>query len=339
MIGWIDISETNYILLDAMQTLRLFCDVAGHRSFSEAAKKHGITQSATSQRVGQLEKRLGVTLLDRSVRPLTLTAAGELFLREVREIISRYDRLEQRVSAMGLEPTGEVSVAAIYSVGIDLLNEAKEAFEATYPAVRVQVEYAHHERIYEAVREGRSDLGMLSYPGHHRDLTVVPLRDEQMALVCRVDHPLAGRARIEASELAGLPMDAFEPKLPVARHMRRYFKEQGVSPRIVNVFDNVDTIKSAVAVTDHVSILPRRTVLREVAAGTLAAIDLYPSLARPMGIICRRHNGSGTLSRAAHALIDFLLEHTGPNGDMVGTTTAAPPPRAVLAHENVGDSR
>ncbi|MCC7205272.1 MAG: LysR family transcriptional regulator, partial [Phycisphaeraceae bacterium] len=65
-----------------MQSLRLFCDVAGHRSFSLAAKKHGITQSAVSQRVGQLEKRLGVTLLDRSVRPLALTPAGELFLRE-----------------------------------------------------------------------------------------------------------------------------------------------------------------------------------------------------------------------------------------------------------------
>ncbi len=306
-----------------MQSLRLFCDVAGHRSFSEAAKKHGITQSAASQRVGQLEKRLGVTLLDRSVRPLALTAAGELYLREVRELLARYDRLAQRVSAMGLEPSGEVSVAAIYSAGIDLLSEVKEGFEAKYPGVRVQVEYAHHEWIYRAVREGRSDLGILSYPAQHRDLTVVPLRDEQMVVVCRGGHALAGLGRVEAGQLTGLAMDAFEPKLPVARHMRRYFKEHGVSPRIVNVFDNVDTIKSAVAVTDHVSILPRRTVLREVAAGSLAAIELRPALARPMGIICRRGNGGGALSRAARALIDFLLEHTGPDGDMVGASVAA----------------
>ena len=73
-----------------MQTLRLFCDVAACRSVSQAAARHGITQSAASQRVSQFEKRLGVTLIDRSVRPLDLTAAGELMLREGRSHAPRH---------------------------------------------------------------------------------------------------------------------------------------------------------------------------------------------------------------------------------------------------------
>jgi DNA-binding transcriptional LysR family regulator len=321
----------------------LFCDVAGHRSFSQAARKHGITQSAASQRVGQLEKRLGVTLLDRSVRPLSLTAAGELFVREVRELLDRYDRLEHRLAAFESQLSGEVAVIAIYSAGIDLLNEARAAFETRHPRVRVNVAYAHHERIYEAVRGGRADLGILSFPAHSRDLTVVPLRDEQMVVVTRGGHALArryGTGSIEAGELGGEPagvaMAAFEPALPVARHIRRYFKDQGVSPRIASTFDNVDTIKSAVEVTDHVALLPRRTVLREVAAGTLAAIDLHPPLARPMGIIRRRGNGSGGLSRAAQALIDFLLQHTGSHGDMVAAAASA---AESISVETVGEAR
>ncbi len=309
-----------------MQTLRLFCDVAGHRSFSQAARKHGITQSAASQRVGQLEKRLGVTLLDRSVRPLSLTAAGQLFVREVREILDRYDRLEHRLAALESELNGEVSVIAIYSAGIDLLNEARAGFEARYPQVHVNVAYAHHERIYQSVRSGRADLGILSFPAQSRDLMVVPLRDEEMVVVTRGGHALARQYGVEpigAGDLEGVAMAAFEPALPVARHIRRYFKDQGVRPRIASTFDNVDTIKSAVEVTDHVALLPRRTVLREVAAGTLAAIDLHPPLARPMGIIRRRGNGSGGLSRVAQTLIEFLLKHTGSHGDMIAAAASA----------------
>jgi DNA-binding transcriptional LysR family regulator len=241
----------------------------------------------------------------------------------VREILDRYDRLEHRLASWESELSGEVAVIAIYSAGIDLLNEVQAAFESRHPQVRVQVAYAHHERIYQSVRGGRADLGILSFPAQSRDLTIVPLRDEEMVVVTRGGHALVrrhGPGPIEAGELAGVPMAAFEPALPVARHIRRYFKDHGVSPRIASTFDNVDTIKSAVEVTDHAALLPRRTVLREVAAGTLAAIELHPPLTRPMGIVRRRGNGSGGPSRAAQALIDFLLRHTGSHGDMMTAT-------------------
>ena len=83
-----------------MHGLRIFCDVAKYHSFSQAAQEHGITQSAASQRVGQLEKKLGVKLINRSVRPLVLTAAGEEYLHGCQELLGRYDLLERRVSSI-----------------------------------------------------------------------------------------------------------------------------------------------------------------------------------------------------------------------------------------------
>ena len=74
-----------------MQNLRLFCAVAKNRSFSQAAADHGITQSAVSQRIGHLEKRLGVKLIDRSVRPLVLTAAGDAYWQGSGELLSESD--------------------------------------------------------------------------------------------------------------------------------------------------------------------------------------------------------------------------------------------------------
>lgn len=302
-----------------MRTLQIFLDVARHRSFSDAAAEHGVTQSAASQRVSQLEKKLGVTLIDRSVRPLALTPAGEEFLRGCRDILERYADLERRVTRHRPAFTGHLSVAAIYSAGIDLLNHVREAFIRDHPGVSVEVQYQQPDEVYDSVRDQRCDLGIVSYPQRWRDVGTIPLRDERMVVVFGPTHELAGRARLRASELADWPMVTFEPALPVGRHIRRYLKEQGVVPQITNLFDNIDTVKSAVAVTDQLAILPKRTVQREVTAGTLAAAELEPELLRPIGIIHRRGSrGQRPLSPMAQGFVDFLLHHAGPHVDLAG---------------------
>jgi len=299
-----------------MFTLRLFCDVAGQRSFSAAAVKHDITQSAASQRIGHLEKELGVTLIDRSVRPLSLTPAGEIFYAETKELLQRYDRLTQRLSQLDSDIKGDVVVDAIYSAGIDLLNHLKESFEESRPRVTVKIDYKRPEEVYDAVQHQRCDLGILSYPQRWRDVEVIPLRDERMCVACAPGHPLAGRASVNASQLNGWEMATFEPELPAGRAIRRYLRDHGAEPVVASVFDNIDTIKSAVEVTEQIAILPKRTIKREIAAGSLKAVELKPALNRPMGIILpKRSRGAGTLSPAAQAFVDYLLEHAGPEAE------------------------
>ena len=323
-----------------MEALRLYVDVAGYRSFSQAAVKHGITQSAASQRVHQLEKRLGVTLIDRSVRPLALTPAGEEFLRGCRTLVQGYDQLELRIGHLGGPSAGTVRVDAIYSAGIDLLNQVKEQFEARNPHVTVVVDYKRPEQVYEAVRQQRCDLGILSYPRRWREVGVIPLRHEGMALVCAPGHALAGRAVVQARELGAYPLIGFEPSLPAGRHIHRYLRQHGAAPQISNVFDNIDTIKSAVAVTGQAAILPRRTVAREAAAGTLVVVELEPGLERPMGIIYNKvhPSGAGAFSPAAQSFVDFLTRHIGPDGAMIRQQEEkAAPRRAARQAQLVGD--
>jgi DNA-binding transcriptional LysR family regulator len=309
-----------------MFTLRLFCDVASQRSFSAAALRHDITQSAASQRIGHLEKQLGVTLIDRSVRPLALTAAGELFHAEAKELVQRYDRLTHRLSQMSRQDgglRGEVVVEAIYSAGIDLLNLIKEEFEELKPRVTVKIDYKRPEEVYDAVSHQRCDLGILSYPQRWRDVEVIPLRDERMCVACAPGHPLSSRKSVRASQLGDWEMATFEAELPAGRAIRRYLRDEGVEPHIVSVFDNIDTIKAAVAVTEQIAILPKRTIKREVAAGSLAAVTLEPELVRPMGIILPKRSRGATLSPAAQAFVDYLLEHAGPDADATNGTELA----------------
>lgn len=300
-----------------MHTLRLFQDVARCHSFSQAASLHGITQSAASQRIGQLEKKLGVTLLDRSVRPLQVTDAGQTFLDGIDDVLARYDRLERRVSALAETPQGEVRVAAIYSAGIDLLRELQSAFHDAFPKATVSIRYEKPEGVYERVLGGECDLGIVSYPQRWRKVSVVPLRDEPMVAVCPPGHEMIERFDpVPASELQRWPMAAFDVDLPVGRRVRQYLRDHGELPEIVASFDNIDTLKAAVRATGQFAILPKRTVAREVASGELVAVPLTPPLVRPLGIVFKRNNGrAAALSATAQRLIEFLVDRAGPSLD------------------------
>ncbi len=292
-----------------MQALRVFCEVAELRSFSAAADRLGISQSAVSQRVRQLEQRLHAALLDRSVRPFTLTAEGAVLAREGREILKRYDDLEQRV-ANGLETcSGVVRVDAIYSAGIGLLSKLRRRFLEHQPEVEIQLEYRRPEDVAEAVRDGRCDLGIISYPRRWPDVSAKMLRTERMCVVCSARHELVerhgGAGAVHARELSHRSLIGFDPDLPVARAIKRYLREHGVVDGFSQHVDNIDTMKAMLAETEDLAILPERTVQREVKARVLSTLGLEPPLTRPLGIIQARGT---SLSGAAQAFADFLLE-------------------------------
>ncbi len=342
-----------------MRTLQIFLEAAKLRSVSRAAELAGITQSAASQRLAALEKNLHVTLLDRSVRPLTLTHAGEVFLKGVEDLISNYEALEQRVTSLQPRLDGRIRIEAIYSAGIDWLNRIADAFGRMHPRVDIDITYHRPETVHDIVKSGRSDLGIVSYPRTWRDVGVIPLRDEIMCVVCAPNHPLAQRfadARernhhhdrdsdtdsqnslsldaldalsVHAHELVDYEFVTLECELPLGRRIRRYLREHsptGELPEITHTFDNLDTIKAAVAVTDKLTILPRSSVLHEVQGHTLVALPLVPEIVRPLGVIYAkrsRQNGSGRngeaiLAPAANTFVQYLIKHAGPLSQQSG---------------------
>ncbi|MEQ9454950.1 MAG: LysR family transcriptional regulator [Phycisphaeraceae bacterium] len=307
-----------------MQSLRLFYDVARCHSFSRAAELHGLTQSAVSQRVGQLEKRLGTTLFNRSVRPLELTGAGELFLAGVEDVLSRYDALERRVAQLGEGEQAAIRVGAIYSAGIDLLGRLREAYLAEHPRSTIQIVYQHPKDIVRMVLDHELDFGIVSYPDSWRKTTAIPLREEPMAVVVAPHHPLANSAQLAPADLDEVPLVMFDNHLPVARKTRGYLRDHGVHVITSQTFDNLDTLKSAVMSSGGVSILPAQSVAREADAGLVRVIPLMPELTRPIGIIHRQSaRPAGGLAPAARAFAEYLREHA--NGKTVAALGASTP--------------
>jgi DNA-binding transcriptional LysR family regulator len=289
-----------------LETLRLYCDVVRLRSFSRGAEQNFVSQSAASQAVQQLETQLGVPLIDRTKRPFVVTREGEAFYAAARGILDSWEKAKTEVAAVKARVDGTVRVAAIYSVGLHDVSRPMQQFMSLYPDARVQLECLHPHKVVEAVITGEADVGIMSYPPPDRALSVVPLREEPMALVCHPNHRLARRRVVPPAELAGEAFVAFDPGLTIRKAIDRALRQHNVRVNIVMEFDNIETIKQAIIIAAGVSILPRHTVQKEASIRALAAVEVaIPDLVRPVGIVHRRHK---PLTPTAERFVQMLKD-------------------------------
>jgi DNA-binding transcriptional LysR family regulator len=287
-----------------LETLRLYCDVVRLRSFSRGASANEVSQSAASQAVQQLEADLDVNLLDRTKRPFTVTPEGGIFYEACRQLLDRFEQAKARISSARTRLDGTVRVAAIYSVGLHDVSRHLQTFMSDHPQARVLLECLHPQKVVEAVINDEADIGIMSYPPPIRSLTVIPWRSEKMVIVCHPSHRFARRRLVKAADLNGEKFVAFDPDLGIRKAIDRSLKQRNVKVNVVMEFDNIETIKQAIAIDAGVSILPRPTVLKEVGIGSLAAVPLdIPDLLRPVGIIHRKQK---QLSPTVARFIDSL---------------------------------
>ena len=143
---------------------RLFKEIAATRSMSRGAEHCGVSQSAASQHVQEVERRLGVTLLDRTKRPLELTQAGRIYSEFCRDVLRREEEFSMSLESLKGDVEGTVRVVSIYSAGLSEMSRLGEQFAAKYPTAQLHVEYMRPDKIYDAVRDDAADLGLVSYP-------------------------------------------------------------------------------------------------------------------------------------------------------------------------------
>ena len=289
-----------------LQPFRLFRDIAQNRSFSRGASLNGISQSAASQRLQELEERLGTMLLDRSTRPLTITDAGKLYLDLCRDTLRRHDDFVAALERMKNEVEGVVRVASIYSIGLSEMSQLEQEFSRRYPQAKLEVEYLRPEKVQEAVLTDRADLGLMSYAESSKDVTALPWREEEMVVAVWPHHPLAQQSAVRPEDLEELDFVGFDDDLPIRRDIDRFLREHHVRVNVTMHFDNLQMIKEAVALGSGISIMPARVMEADVAQGRLLPIPLRGfELYRPLGIVHRRKK---RFHRAAQAFLDLLQE-------------------------------
>jgi len=289
-----------------LERAKLFRDIAQSRSVSKGAKLNGISQSAASQHLQDLEEQLGLPLLDRTSRPLLVTDAGKLYLEMCRDVLRRQDEFQAALERMKAEVEGTVRIASIYSVGLSEMSQLEREFSRRYPEAHLEVEYLRPEKVYEAVVTDRADLGLLSYPEATKEVTVLPWRQEEMVVAASPYQPLAEKSEVRPEDLDGLDFVGFDEDLPIRREIDRFLREHHVQVNLTLHFDNLQMIKEAVAHGEGVSIMPARIMEEEVKQGRLVPIPISSlQLYRPVGIVHRRKK---RFHRAGQAFLELLRE-------------------------------
>lgn len=182
--------------------LRYFVAVAEELNFTRAAERLAIAPPALSRAIAQLEARLGVQVLERSTRRVTLTAAGELLLAEGRSALQALDAAAARARRAGAEQPSLV-VALKADLDLGLLEPALAAYAREDGALPAEVLLCGWGEQPELLRSGRADVALVPAPFDADGLDFEILAEEPQVVALAADHPLAGRPTLRLDDLAG----------------------------------------------------------------------------------------------------------------------------------------
>src|SRR4051812_19317178 len=212
-----------------VETLKVFCDLVDLESFSLAAERNFITQSAVSQQIRSLEEKFKRRLLERirGRREVKLTPAGDVFYKEARKVLDAYEHMQESLRGVVGKIGGTVKVATVYSVGLHELPAKVREFMTKFPSARIDLEYSRTTRVLRDVISGTVELGVLAFPEPRRGLTITPMPDNLLVLIAPPDHKFAHRKKVKVTELNGENFVHFERDVPTRKAMDKILKANG----------------------------------------------------------------------------------------------------------------
>jgi len=258
-----------------IRQLEAFVAIAETGSFTAAGERVNLTQSTVSQQIKALEEGLGEALFIRGGRGVRLTDAGELLLPKARLILDAIDEIGAVFHVTGRSARGRLRVGAASMATAYLFAPLYERFIATHPNIQLLVRSTTTtEETLRQVLSGEIDVGFIAVPVTNATLVVEAVATDEVVLVVGPDHPWANRASIQAIELEGQPMVAFERGMSHRRTMDALFAEIGVAPQIVSESNDPQMVKSLIEIGLGIALIPRWAVAREAAAGRLRVLTL-----------------------------------------------------------------
>jgi DNA-binding transcriptional LysR family regulator len=281
--------------------LRSFLAVADSGAITGAAERIGITQSALSRRIQQLEDQLGAELLMRGRKGAVLTEIGRLVQSEAQGIVARYEQMHEMVSNQQRLEGGTVRIGGGATAVSFVLPEAIAAFQAAHPKVRFHMREAGSREIADDVVAGHLELGVVTLPVRDRELAVTPLTNDSIVLVARRDHPLARRARVRIIDLADQAFVAFEAGSALRQIIDSKLRDAGVEVNVVMELRSIPAILRMVSTTGNLAFVSQLGV--EQQADVVAVPVQGLRIERRLAVIARR---GVTLSPAAGAFAKRL---------------------------------
>ncbi|BEL76682.1 MULTISPECIES: LysR family transcriptional regulator [Serratia] len=282
----------------SLKQLRVFVAVARHGSFSRAGEAIGLTQSAVSHSVKELEAEVGVRLLDRTTREVVLTDAGLRLANRVERLLDELQAALLDARSFGVQRSGTVRVATSQTISAHLMPQCIAAGEREYPEIRIMLRDQAQQQVLHSVRNAEVDFGIVVDPLQAVDLECEAVLHEPFLLLCRDDHPFAAQQEVRWSALNGCRLVLQDYASGSRPLIDSALRQQGVEAQVVQEIGHPATLFPMVAEGIGISIFPA-LALPLPEGGRLRVRRLVPEINRALMLV-RRKNRS--LTPAAEAI-------------------------------------
>ena len=258
-----------------IRKLDVFCKVVELKSFTRAARAVLLSQPTVSDHVRHLEEELGQKLVDRLGREAEPTPAGRLLYAYASRILRLQQETLEALARFGGRLSGETTIGASTIPATYILPTLVGTFRAAHPEVTVSVRISGSHEIARKVLAGEYDLGLVGAVWNERGLDWTELFTDTLVLVARPDHPLAGRGPVTLDDLCGQDYVGREPGSGTRKVIGALLETAGrreTDLRQVALFGANEAVREAVKAGVGVSMLSRRSVAADLAAGALVEI-------------------------------------------------------------------
>ena len=278
-----------YALAD--RRLQVFATVARLLSFTKAAEALHMTQPAVTFQIRQLEEYFNTRLFDRTHNRITLTEAGVLVKFHADRIMARYNEMDNEVRTLTGEVQGPLLVGASTTIGEYFIPRIVGAYQSSFPDVQVRLHIANTNGIIHLLENNEIDIGIVEGPITNKSLVTSVIWDDELVMICPVDHPLAKAKAVAIGDLLAHPFISREEGSGTREVMENYIAARGEEAANLNIimeFGSPESIKSAVSAGLGIAILSIATMEKELTLKSLCAVPLNPPIRRPFSMVYQR---------------------------------------------------
>jgi DNA-binding transcriptional LysR family regulator len=287
--------------------LRTFAEVVKLGSFSEVAKKLAISQPAVSFQIQKLEHELGIRLIDRTQRAITLTSAGRRLLRFAESTETEREHLQLDLEQMREEVSGDLLIAASTIPGEFLLPPLLAKFKTLHPAVRVQVAVSDSITVINGVRDNAYEVGFCGISPEGQELESFKVAGDEIVLIVFPEHPFAQRSEVSPTELEGEPLIFREDTSGTQRNLESRLAQAGLDLRklVPNlILGTTQAVVSAVEAKAGIAFVSNLAIKKSLALGLARQVTVSGlKLSRDFNCVYRKER---IVTRLLEEFITFV---------------------------------
>ena len=272
-----------------LRQLRYLVALAEERHFTRAAAREHIAQPALSQQIRRLEEEVGVPLVERTTRQVTITHAGRLLVTRARRILGEMDAAAAELAALKGMESGRVSVGTMHTMGPIDVSLPLAIFHERHPGIELTVREQSSEELAEMLRDDTLDLAFLSVTERveSHGLGLHQLVSEELVAVLPSDHRYARRGKLRMADLKGEEFISYREGARLRELLIAAGRHAGFQPQITLESNESGRIRRLVARGMGVAILPRSDAVAPGAAIAVVALT-DPRLSRDITLAWRQ---------------------------------------------------